>query len=373
MHTDRGCSGRRAMPRAAVLLLLGLALLSAPGACTQPPSGQPVEPDAPASAPENSLGAAVGSFLEGRKLGQAQPGAALAAYERAVTLQPEVAVFQLWRDEVGEVVRSWEKELASLDRAIVESPGDARRLCSRGNALLLLGRIDEGVESYGRCWDSGARVSEWLGWASWLMRLGRHAEAVRAYDQILAVVPDQFEARHGRGVALVHLGRLEEALPLFEASKHAEGPVYRALTLKRLGRNADALKAYNQSYIAQVLQREGFPEGALEVLDYAAARTGNSFYEDLYIRLYRGDAFLSLGRYEEALAIFDEALPAFDEAPESPKLRKGERDWGGTARAHGGRADALAHLQRYGEAVAAYELEWPALAESGKVGPNKHN
>ena len=47
-----------------------------------------------------------------------------------------------------------------------------------------------------------------------LARLGKHAEAVAAYERALQIQPDSYETMTNKGGALFQLGRYEEAQKL---------------------------------------------------------------------------------------------------------------------------------------------------------------
>lgn len=79
----------------------------------------------------------------------------------------------------------------------------------------------------------------------------QYREAVDCYDQALKLAPDHVIALVNRGIALVHLGRLIEALQGFDRAatldaKRAEIHYKRASTLRALNRLDEALAAYDR-------------------------------------------------------------------------------------------------------------------------------
>ncbi len=58
-----------------------------------------------------------------------------------------------------------------------------------------------------------------------LQKQGRYAEALAAYDRLLAEVPDNPLVHHNRAVALYNLGRYPEAAAELAETRRLGGPV----------------------------------------------------------------------------------------------------------------------------------------------------
>jgi tetratricopeptide (TPR) repeat protein/WD40 repeat protein len=81
--------------------------------------------------------------------------------------------------------------------------------------------------------------------ALWLMRANRHAEALPHLQLALLSRPESYAVRMNKGRCLMRLGRVEEAVPEFTAAARARPEDYRprherAQAYKRLGRHAEA-------------------------------------------------------------------------------------------------------------------------------------
>jgi tetratricopeptide (TPR) repeat protein len=85
-----------------------------------------------------------------------------------------------------------------------------------------------------------------------LYDLGRYEEAIAAYDQALAIKPDQHKALNNKGSALSYLGRYEEAIAAYDQALAIKPDQDEALNnkgsaLSRLGRYEEAITAYDQA------------------------------------------------------------------------------------------------------------------------------
>ncbi|MCB9357465.1 MAG: tetratricopeptide repeat protein [Calditrichaeota bacterium] len=142
--------------------------------------------------------------------------------------------------------------------------------------------------------------------------------AVAAFDSVLVLRPDHFEALLNMGAALDLLGRYSEALSFYE----------RALKVRR-----DDLGLWcNMSFALNKLERY---EDALKCSDSAL-----EIKKDCYDALYdKGFALFKLHRCEEAIMFFDAAL----------------KDPQNVVDALLGKGNCLSELGQFGAAVAAYD------------------
>ena len=102
--------------------------------------------------------------------------------------------------------------VAAYDRALALNPNHVQALGNRGNALSLLNRHEDAIASYDRALALEPNHVETLtnrGIA--LLALKRHEEAIAGYDQALAIKRDHVDALFNRGNAARLLKRSEEA------------------------------------------------------------------------------------------------------------------------------------------------------------------
>jgi tetratricopeptide (TPR) repeat protein len=165
----------------------------------------------------------------------------------------------------------------------------------------------------------GVRDWLWVG-GGWSL-LGRHEEALLAFDRVLALDQENVDAWSNRGAALAHLGRNEEALEACDKALSLDSS--RALTwnnrgsiLCALSRHVEALAAFRKATTldsdsalawnnqAATLEHLGRHEEALAAYDSAIALAAD------YVLAWTGRSIAlgSLGRHEEALAACDKAI-----------------------------------------------------------------
>src|SRR5262249_43848445 len=109
--------------------------------------------------------------------------AALASYDQAIALKPDVAEVYANRGNALQALTLFDAALASYDQAIALKPNVAEVYSNRGNVLLDLKRFDA---------------------------------ALASYDQAIALKPDIAEAYHNKSLALLLGGNLLDGWKLHE-------------------------------------------------------------------------------------------------------------------------------------------------------------
>ncbi|EFH85353.1 tetratricopeptide repeat protein [Ktedonobacter racemifer] len=152
-----------------------------------------------------------------------------------------------------------------------------------------------------------------------LRELGKLEEALAVYEQAANLDPTEARALRGKGDVLLQLGRLEEALAVYEQAANLD-PIGslcgKGDVLLQLGRLEEALAVYEQAIDldptdvstywskGDVLDNLGRREEALAVYE----RATNLDPTDVHTHWLRGDMLRKLGRLEEALAAFEKAV-----------------------------------------------------------------
>jgi len=217
-----------------------------------------------------------------------------------------------------------------------------------------------------------------------LLDQGSGEQARAAFEQALASGAD-FMAFHGRGSALLMLGRYAEALADFDAALGLEpGDIAtianRSSALQGMGRFAEALEGYNRVLaqrpgLAQILYNRSNVLQDMNALDDALTGYSQVLAQnpaDVAALNNRGNTLMKMRRYRDALADFDTALdlqPDFASALynrgrtlcESGEIAKGFEDFGQAARIlerHG----AAGHAPPYKARHDAEQQMWLAAA-----------
>ena len=124
---------------------------------------------------------------------------ALSAFDRALALKPDVAVFNN-RGNVLKGLGRLDEALASFDRALALEPQNAAVCYNRALTLQQMGRPEQALEAFARA--SLLKPDFAPGWASRALLaqgLRRHDEALQSYGRLLALEPDNAGALAARG------------------------------------------------------------------------------------------------------------------------------------------------------------------------------
>ena len=242
---------------------------------------------------------------------------ALSTCQQALALDPDNADTMHLMGMVNLEAGQLEHAVEWASRAISKTAKPAY-LATLGLALSNLGRHDEALKAFDRALQlKGDDAQLWWQRGSALIAAGRSVEALAAFERTLKLDPRHGDAAYKCGHLLHGLDRFEEALAYLNRSaelqpRHALTWHMRALVLKELNRLDEAL-ADNRRAIA---------------LDPANADTHGNL----------GAVLQAQGRTEEALSSYERALQIRADNP----------------RTITNRASALAELARLDEAMADY-------------------
>ena len=188
--------------------------------------------------------------------------------------------------------------LARFERALTLGPPPAEMLLDRTMALAMLHRFEDAVQSCRQALSMLPDSAEaYFLHAELLTQMGRLSDALGSLDRVLDLAPDMLAALKKRGAILLALGRFEAALADFD----------RILILEP--RNPDTWSDRGQVLCS--LFRFG---EALESLDRAIAMDSRCV-KALH---NRGIVLWNLERFEEALESYDRALLI---APDVPQIQ----------------------------------------------------
>ena len=140
---------------------------------------------------------------------------ALSATHRALETDDHNAVFHMLRGRVQLARREYASALAENRRAVELNPGFAAAYCGLGDSLCYEGRYDEAITEFARSVALGAHDPQRWAFLSYgalaLLFAGRYDEALEWAEQAAALPNCQYWTIAHRVVALIRLGRQDEA------------------------------------------------------------------------------------------------------------------------------------------------------------------
>ncbi|QHG20061.1 tetratricopeptide repeat protein [Nostoc sp. ATCC 53789] len=269
---------------------------------------------------DNPITNAQGWFYQG--LSQAKTGdllGAIASYDRAIELQPEVSEYWFNRGLTLFHLERFEDAIASYETAIELKPDFYKAWYNRGGTLGELGYFEEAIASFDKAIEVKPDYQEaWSSKGLALLKLGWLPEAIYSYDQALQLEPEDQENWYHRGIALAVGEQFSEAIISYDKAleinpEYHEVWIDRGVVLFNLGRWSEAIASWDKALSVQA---------------------------DFYLAWYnRGIALDNLGRRQEAIASYRQAIaikPDFHLA------------WYN-------QAVALFYLEQFAEAIACYD------------------
>jgi tetratricopeptide (TPR) repeat protein len=179
--------------------------------------------------------------------------AALATFDRALTMQPDSIRALSDRGVILNELKRCEEALADFNRALKVRPNSAETLFNRGVTLHELKCFEDALVSYDRALTARPDYDDALfNRGLTLNELRRFEEALASFDRVLTLRPHFTKALSDRGIALHALKRFEEALASFDRAlavrpDFVEALSSRGVTLKELKRFEEALASFDRA------------------------------------------------------------------------------------------------------------------------------
>ncbi len=160
-----------------------------------------------------------------------------------------------WYQKVSALARAGKGEEADrmVEEKIRTNPETAQDYFDRGMAYWSQGKLDTALGDFTRCveiepddYEANLRI----GWM--LANLARHEEAMKVFENVIILRPEEFHGYNGYAQALFSLGRYEEFLKyneaLIERLPRSRGfwVLGRIGALNKLGRHGEALESLNE-------------------------------------------------------------------------------------------------------------------------------
>lgn len=288
-------------------------------------SGDAVEVDLDSAPDAKDMGEVIRSVEAARQLlEQGKHAEAILAFEAILVDNPNLGevLTGLARAQMAEGLDAQAE--ATYRRAIELQPSSTVLRSNLAQALAAQGRLEEGYELMASIHaqvpgDEMARA----GMLKMAIDLDRHQEAADMGLAWLKEVPEQRTTQAFTGIALVHLGKLDQAKPLLQASLSDGQP--RQLVHLALGRIAQAEKDPASARSHYEAELAWFPRNksvrrelagvCMSTQDWACARDNYAKLAESHpegpsapLRLMWAQALFNLKEYEQARVVLDPAL-----------------------------------------------------------------
>ena len=241
-------------------------------------------------------------------------GEAFADLDRAVTLQPDVAIYRRDRGDARRKLgwsRSlgWgtnpsaqtdlnEKAIGDYDAAWRLDPKDVLILTHRAEAFMALGRFERALDDLDQAIALDTKlVAAWEGRGVARFNLGKLTEAITDFDVAVALDPAAVVVRLHRGLAYANMGDYDRSIADFDAA---------------IGHDPANANAFNFRGVSNL--RRGRLDLAINDFDRALLLDPN--YAGAYFN--RGRAYYDKGDKDRALADFVQARSLDKRFPEPP-------------------------------------------------------
>lgn len=233
--------------------------------------------------------------------------------------------------------------IAQCQQALQHQPDAVAALHYQGLAQEQLGQWPAALASYDRAIAHAATPSPqlWGDRGNLLRGMGRYAEALKSYEQVLAIDPDQVDALSAQGSLLALLGKRRQALQVCDRTlqrfpQSAQAWSSKGVVLSMAGRLQPAIECFNQAIERQpdldrawcnrgtTLLRMGQTQMGIDHLTTALTlRPHSQDFWKAAAYTSRGYGFLQMGNPLAAIADCDQALALRPHYPPAALYRLG--------------------------------------------------
>lgn len=177
---------------------------------------------------------------------------AIAAFDAAIKLKPNVAVAWISRGVALERLGNHAEALASHEQAIKLEPNNFLAWYNKGIQLQELGRYPEAIAAHEQALKLHPNDIDTLyNLGVELEKTAQYSEALTAYDQVLRQVTEDSYTWHRRGAVLAALGRYPEAVDAYDRAIQYQPNLLdawsdRGLALYHLEKYSEAITSFDQ-------------------------------------------------------------------------------------------------------------------------------
>lgn len=252
------------------------------------------------------------------------------AVDAALRLNPDGLESRMLKGVLAQGAGRGEEAALNFAAVTERQPGHAEAWYNQGVALAGLGRHQEAIAAFDRTLSLRPTAAAWTNRGASLQALGRTQDALDSFAQALTLESGFAAALYNQGIALLDAGRFTEAVAAFDqmllqAPDAALAWNNRGVALHGLERFTEALESYDRAVAILPDYAPGWKNRAITLtnlkrfdeavasFDNAVARGLGPDFADAWSG--RGDVLRYRERFDEAIASYDRALAL---APDSP-------------------------------------------------------
>jgi len=151
---------------------------------------------------------------------QSQYDEALQAYEKAIELDPNLAMAWDGKGDALDFLGRNDEALQAHEKAIELDPNLAMAWNGKGNSLYMQNRYDEALQAYEKAIELDPNLAyAWCGKGTVLYMQRQYDEAIRFYDEAIRLEPEEGLYWSNKGDALKSSGRYNEADTAYAKAK----------------------------------------------------------------------------------------------------------------------------------------------------------
>ncbi len=245
---------------------------------------------------------------------------ALKPLSAAAKLHSDLPALRAKKDILRSLGR-WKGVYQSCKQIVVHEPQDVEIYVEMASAAESLGKSKLALQAYDQgLGELSGDLTLMLGKGGLLSRLGKHGDALTAYEGALKTDPRCFEAQKGLAHALYSLRSYKEAVGAFDEALQIrtdhEAWYYRGLSLMELSQLQEAVESFDRAGEMKEEGRIWMAKGNA-LLGYGKPQDALCSFEkaleleptDDEARLMRAECYMELGDFRMALESLEEALP----------------------------------------------------------------
>jgi tetratricopeptide (TPR) repeat protein len=261
---------------------------------------------------------------------------ALAAYTKAIEVNPQYAEAYKNRGIVYLDLKDYDKAMADNNKAIEVNPQYSNAYNNRGNVYYNLKEYDKAMAEYNKAIEINPQLFQAYNNRGVVYRnLKEYDKAIKDYNKAIEINPQYADAYNNRGVVYLHLKEYDKAMadynkaieinPQYADAYNNRGNVY--LHLKEYDKAmADCNKAieinpqYAMAYNGRGLVYHDLKEYDKAMADYNKAIEVNP--QDAYAYNNRGNLYYDLKEYDKAIKDCNKALEIDPKHPYASNNKK---------------------------------------------------